>query len=206
MQFGLWFEPEMVNADSELYRAHPDWILATGDRAAAGRPATSWCSTSASPEVRAHVLEQIGAVLVGLPDRLRQVGPQPRRSPTPAPARVAGAPGVHDADRWASTRLLDELRPRTPSVEWESCASGGGRIDLGVIERVERFWTSDMTDALARQAIQRWTAQLVPPEYLGAHVAAPVNHQTGRTSAASTSGRRPRSSALRRRVGHHRGR
>jgi alpha-galactosidase len=65
-------------------------------------------------------------------------------------------------------------------VEWESCAAGGGRIDLGMLERVERVWTSDMTDALARQSIQRWTGQLVPPEYLGAHVSAPFSHQTGR--------------------------
>jgi alpha-galactosidase len=65
-------------------------------------------------------------------------------------------------------------------VEWESCAAGGGRIDLGMLERTERVWTSDMTDALARQSIQRWTGQLVPPEYLGAHVSAPFSHQTGR--------------------------
>ena len=65
-------------------------------------------------------------------------------------------------------------------MEWESCAAGGGRIDLGMLERVERVWTSDMTDALARQSIQRWTGQLVPPEYLGAHVSAPFSHQTGR--------------------------
>jgi alpha-galactosidase len=65
-------------------------------------------------------------------------------------------------------------------VEWESCASGGGRTDLGVLERVERIWTSDMTDALSRQSIQRWTGQLVAPEYLGAHVSTPVSHQTGR--------------------------
>ncbi len=77
--------------------------------------------------------------------------------------------------------LLDELRAAHPDVEWESCASGGGRIDLGVLERVERVWTSDLNDALARQAIQRWTAQLVAPEYLGAHVSATTNHQTGRT-------------------------
>ena len=65
-------------------------------------------------------------------------------------------------------------------MHWESCAAGGGRIDLGVIERVQRFWTSDMTDALARQQIQRWTVQHVAPEYLGAHVSAPTSHQTGR--------------------------
>jgi len=65
-------------------------------------------------------------------------------------------------------------------VEWESCAAGGGRIDLAILERVQRVWTSDMTDALARQSIQRWTGQLVPPEYMGAHVSAPFSHQTGR--------------------------
>ena len=57
---------------------------------------------------------------------------------------------------------------------------GGGRVDLAILERVQRVWTSDMTDALARQSIQRWTGQLVPPEYLGAHVSAPFSHQTGR--------------------------
>jgi len=77
--------------------------------------------------------------------------------------------------------LLDELRRRHPNVEFESCASGGGRIDLGVIQHVQRVWTSDMTDALSRQLIQQWSVQLVAPEYLGAHVSAPTSHQTGRT-------------------------
>jgi alpha-galactosidase len=71
-------------------------------------------------------------------------------------------------------------RRRHPAVEWESCAAGGGRVDLAMLERVQRVWTSDMTDALARQSIQRWTGQLVPPEYLGAHISAPFSHQTGR--------------------------
>jgi alpha-galactosidase len=66
-------------------------------------------------------------------------------------------------------------------VEWESCASGGGRVVLGVLERVQRVWASDMTDALARQQIQRWTTQLVAPEYVGAHVSSPKSHTTGRT-------------------------
>jgi alpha-galactosidase len=73
-------------------------------------------------------------------------------------------------------------------VEWESCAAGGGRIDVAMLEHVQRVWTSDMTDALARQSIQRWTGQLVPPEYLGAHVAAPFSHQTGRYMPMSLRG------------------
>ena len=71
-------------------------------------------------------------------------------------------------------RLLESLRTRHPTVAFESCASGGGRIDLGVLEQVQRVWTSDNTDALARQRIQRWTTQLVAPAYLGAHVSAPT--------------------------------
>jgi alpha-galactosidase len=66
-------------------------------------------------------------------------------------------------------------------VAWESCASGGGRIDLEILDRVQRVWTSDNTDALARQSIQRWTSLLAAPEYLGAHISSPRSHQTGRT-------------------------
>lgn len=91
----------------------------------------------------------------------------------------SGAPAAH-AQAQAVYDLLDELSRRHPRVEWESCAGGGGRVDLGILERVQRIWTSDMTDALARQTIQRWTGQLVPPEYLGAHASAPFSHQTGR--------------------------
>jgi alpha-galactosidase len=92
---------------------------------------------------------------------------------------VDGRPAIH-AQTAAFYRLLDQLRSRFHHVEWESCASGGGRIDLEVLQRAERVWTSDQNDALARQAIQRWTSQLVPPEYLGAHVSSPRSHQTHR--------------------------
>jgi alpha-galactosidase len=92
----------------------------------------------------------------------------------------SGAPAVR-AQTLAFYELLDRLRAAHPDVAWESCASGGGRIDLGVLERVQRVWTSDMTDAVARQQIQRWTTQLVAPEYVGAHVSAPTSHTTHRT-------------------------
>ena len=93
---------------------------------------------------------------------------------------AGGAPAVH-AQTLAFYDLLDRLRAAHPDVAWESCASGGGRIDLGVLERVQRVWTSDMTDAVSRQQIQRWTTQLVAPEYAGAHVSAPTSHTTHRT-------------------------
>jgi alpha-galactosidase len=177
LQFGLWIEPEMVNPDSGLFRAHPDWILATGQRVPALQRNQLVLDLTRA-EVRAYLLERISALLAEYD--IAAVKWDHNRDLLDAGSGLrAGAAAVHD-QTLAYYALLDELRRRFPAVEWESCASGGGRVDLGVLERVERFWTSDMTDALARQAIQRWTGQLVPPEYLGAHVSAPFSHQTGR--------------------------
>jgi alpha-galactosidase len=92
----------------------------------------------------------------------------------------AGRPAVHGQTR-ALYRLLDELRDRYPDLEIESCASGGGRVDLGILQRTDRIWPSDTIDALERQRIQRWTGLLVPPEIAGAHVGGPVAHTTGRS-------------------------
>jgi alpha-galactosidase len=177
MQFGLWFEPEMVNRDSDLYRAHPDWALAVGDRPPL-ETRNQLVLDLSRDEVRKYLYDSIDAVLTSYQIDFVKWDHNRRLADAGSAAR-GGAPSFH-AQTVAYYQLLDELREAHPGVEWESCASGGGRIDLGVIERVERFWTSDMTDALARQRIQRWTGLLVPPEYLGAHVSAPRNHQTGR--------------------------
>ena len=85
------------------------------------------------------------------------------------------------AQTLAVYRLLDELRARHPGVEIESCSSGGLRVDLEVLEHTDRVWGSDVIDPLERQQIQRWTAQLIPPELVGSHVGAPRAHTTGRT-------------------------
>ncbi len=177
MQFGLWFEPEMVNPDSELHREHPEWILATGGRVPPEERHQQVLDLT-QPGAFAHVLEQIAAVLAAYPvDYVKW--DHNRDMPEGGSARVDGRPAIHEQTA-AFYRLLDALRARFPRVEWESCASGGGRIDVEVLERAERVWTSDQNDALARQSIQRWTAQLVPPEYLGAHVSSPASHQTHR--------------------------
>jgi alpha-galactosidase len=168
----------MVNPDSDLYREHPDWILSAGGRIPLLHRNQLVLDLSRS-EVSAYLFERMDAILSAHPidyvkwdhnrDLLEAGG-----------AAVAGAPVVH-AQTTAFYALLDALREAHPAVSWESCASGGGRVDLGVLERVERIWTSDMTDALARQHIQRWTTQLVAPEYVGAHVSSPRSHTTGRT-------------------------
>ena len=178
MQFGLWFEPEMVNPESDLYRAHPDWILQTGGRVPALQR-NQLVLDLTRPEVRGYLAGAVSAVLSSVPvDYIKW--DHNRDLLEPGSNARSGAPAAHE-QTLAFYDLLDDLRRRHPSVAWESCASGGGRIDLGVVEHVQRFWTSDMTDALARQQIQRWTVQLIAPEYLGAHVSSPVSHQTGRT-------------------------
>ena len=178
MQFGLWFEPEMVNPDSDLYREHPDWILQAGGRVPILQRNQLVLDLSRD-EVRTYLRDRISAVLSE--HSIDYVKWDHNRDLLEAGSNArGGAPAVH-LQTLGYYRLLDELRTAHPNVAWESCASGGGRIDLGVLEQVQRVWTSDMTDALARQHIQHWTVQLAAPEYLGAHVSAPTSHQSGRT-------------------------
>jgi len=98
---------------------------------------------------------------------------------------ATGAPAVHE-QTLALYRLIDELRARHPDLEIESCASGGGRVDLGILTRTDRVHTSDNQDPLDRSRMLRWTGLLVPPEMLGSHVASPVSSVTGRTSDLHT--------------------
>lgn len=172
MEFGLWIEPEMVSLDSELARAHPDWVL----RDSAGRLPQPWRHQFAvdlgNADAYANVRDQLVALLDEYPisylkwDQNRDLlGGSSHRQTT------------------ATYRLMDELRDLYPSLEIESCSSGGGRVDLGVLERTDRVWGSDTNDPLARQRIQRWTTLLVPPEIVGSHVGAPVSHTTDRAAS-----------------------
>ncbi|MEW9551596.1 alpha-galactosidase [Nonomuraea sp. NPDC050783] len=174
MQFGLWFEPEMVNPDSDLARAHPDWILGRAERTPPPQRNQQTLDL-ARPEAYAYLLERLDALVTEYAldyikwDHNRDIA-EPVHD---------GVPGVH-AQTLATYRLLDELRRRHPGLEIESCSSGGARVDYGILARTDRVWTSDSNDALDRQAIQRWTGLLVPPERMGAHVGAPLDHVTGR--------------------------
>jgi alpha-galactosidase len=177
MRFGLWFEPEMVNPDSDLARAHPDWIMA----ARAEWPLESRHQQVLNlgiPEAYEHVKGQILAVLKEY--RIDYLKWDHNRDLIEAGTRPdGGRPGVH-AQTTAFYRLLDEIRAAHPGLEIESCSSGGARVDLGVLERTDRIWVSDNIDPHDRQTMLRWTAQLVPPEYLGSHIASGRSHTTGR--------------------------
>jgi alpha-galactosidase len=177
MEFGLWVEPEMVNPDSDLFRAHPDWVLSGSGQP--GRLPQPWRHQQvldlANPDCYAFIRDRLDALL-GEHDIAFLKWDHNRDL---VEAGHAGRPGVH-AQTLATYRLLDELRARHPGVEIESCASGGGRVDLGILGRTDRVWASDTNDALERQPIQRWTQLLVPPELVGSHVGPPKAHTTGR--------------------------
>ena len=174
IEFGLWFEGEMVNPDSDLYRAHPEWILHEGDRIP-----PLWrhqlVLDLGHEGAYNHVLEQTSAVLSA--HNIVYIKWDHNR--TLVDAGHLGHAGVRRQTQ-AIYRLFAELKARHPGLEIESCASGGARIDLGVIDYVDRFWTSDNNDALERQTIQRWTSQVIPPELLGTHIGPTHSHQTGR--------------------------
>ncbi|MFD7458070.1 MULTISPECIES: alpha-galactosidase [unclassified Streptomyces] len=176
MQFGLWFEPEMVNPDSDLARAHPEWIMATGGRVPPAARNQQVLDLG-HPEAYAYVLERLDALVTEY--RIGYLKWDHNRDLVEAGHSPRGTAGVH-VQTAAVYRLVDELRARHPHLEIESCSSGGGRVDLGILERTDRVWTSDCIDALERQQIQRWTGLLLPPELLGSHVSSPVAHTTGR--------------------------
>ncbi|MDN4478551.1 alpha-galactosidase [Demequina sp. SYSU T00039] len=174
MQFGLWFEGEMVNPDSDVYRAHPDWILQVPGRVPP-LARHQLVLDLTNPEAYAHVLEQVHAVISE--HSIDYIKWDHNRFLTD-PGHE-GVPAVRRQTE-ALYRLFDELKDRNPGLEIESCASGGGRIDLGMAFHADRFWTSDQNDALERQQIQRWTSLVIPPEMLGTHVGPTISHGTGR--------------------------
>ena len=176
MQFGLWFEPEMVNIDSDVARAHPEWIMQPSGRL----PVESRFQQVLNiglPDAYAYVRDRMLALLDEYP--IAYIKWDHNRDLVDAGSAPTGVPGVHRQTQ-AYYRLLDELKAAHPGLEIESCSSGGARIDLEVMSRCDRVWVSDCIDPLERQPMMRWTTQLLPPELLGSHIASGRSHTTGR--------------------------
>ena len=165
LTFGLWLEPEMVSEDSDLFRAHPDWALGPADQT---RGRNQLLLDLGREDVRDHLFGAIDALLREYPiEAIKWDHNRPLPHPDASQTR-----GVY--------ALIDRLREAHPTVEIDSCASGGGRIDFGVMTRAHRVWLSDSNDALERLRIQRDAALWLPAAVTGAHVGPRRSHSSGR--------------------------
>jgi alpha-galactosidase len=177
MEFGLWVEPEMVNPDSDLARAHPDWIL-RGRMSLPPAARQQQVLDLSHPDAYAYVAGRLRALLDEYP--IAYLKWDHNRDLVDAGTGPGGVARVRE-QTIAVYRLLDELKSARPGLEIESCASGGARVDLGILDRTDRIWTSDSLDPTERLVNQRYTALVVPPELMGMHMTSPVVHSTGRT-------------------------
>jgi alpha-galactosidase len=176
MEMGIWFEPEMVNPDSDLYRAHPDWALRIeGVDQVPFRH--QYVLDVSRAEVADYLFAQIDAILRDHPigyikwDMNRDLN---------HPGDAEGQARAH-AQVAALYTLIDRIRAAHPAVEIETCSSGGARPDMGILAHTDRIWTSDTNDAIDRQAIQRGASFFLPLDVMGAHVGPKHCHVTGRT-------------------------
>lgn len=172
IQFGLWFEPEMVNPKSELFEAHPDWVMH-----APGHPITEnrhqYVLNLGLPEVQDYIIDVMTKILKTVPidyikwDHNRPIFESP--SPTSYHKYILGA-----------YRVFEELTQGFPDVLWEGCSAGGARFDLGIMHYFPQIWTSDNTDAWDRVHIQLGTSLAYPASAMGAHISASPNEETHR--------------------------
>nr|AFE82290.1 alpha-galactosidase [Mesorhizobium sp. JB07] len=175
MRFGLWVEPEMVNLDSDLARAHPDWIIMPEGR-------TQWTGRGqhvldfTNPAVTDHIFACLDALLAEY--RIDYLKWDMNRDLTLAVDRTGR--GLLRRQTEAVYALIDRLRKKHPAVEIESCASGGGRIDYGILARTHRVWLSDSNDAHERCLMQHEAMLFLPPEIVGSHVGPRHCHTSGR--------------------------
>ncbi len=188
LKFGLWFEPEMVSVDSDLYRAHPDWALQ-----APAYPLTygrhQLVLDLSRQEVRDYVVESVSRILRENP--IDYVKWDFNRHITDAfsaklPAERQGE--VRTRFVLGLYEVLERITQSFPEVLFESCSGGGGRFDAGMLYYMPQTWTSDDTDAVQRLSIQSGTSLVFPPITMGAHVSVVPNHQVGRVTSLQMRG------------------
>ena len=186
LRFGLWFEPEMISPDSDLYRAHPDWCLHVEGRARTeGRH--QLILDLSRPEVQDYLIKALSDVLSTA--SIDYVKWDMNRNMTEyysagrAPERQAETQHRYMLGLY---RVMETLTSDFPKVLFEGCSGGGGRFDAGMLHYMPQFWTSDDTDAMERLTIQYGTSLVYPPCTMGAHVSASPNHQISRSTSFKT--------------------
>ena len=175
MEFGLWFEPEMVNPDSDLFRAHPDWVLSTPPNLDMGFR-NQLVLDLTNEMVFDYLFKRLDSLLNQY--NISYIKWDMNRDILQA-GDGQNQPAIHRQTR-CFYALLSKLRQAHPQVEIESCASGGGRADYGVLAHTDRIWTSDSNDALNRLSIQRGFSYFFPAELMGSHVGPRHCHITHR--------------------------
>lgn len=186
LKFGLWFEPEMISPDSELFRTHPDWCIHISGRThIEGR--NQLILDLSRPEVCDYVYHAVADNLAATP--IDYVKWDMNRNFT----NIGSAALPADRQKELPHRymlglysVMERLIHAFPHVLFESCSSGGGRFDMGMLHYMPQTWTSDDTDALCRCKIQYGTSLVFPPFAMGSHVSAVPNHQTGRITPIDT--------------------
>lgn len=183
IKFGLWIEPEMANTKSELYEKHPDWILSQDNRPlSTGRGGTQIILDLTNPKVQDFVF--------GVVDDLMSKHPEIAYIKWDANCGIMNY-GSHflPADRQSHiyidyhkglNNVLERIREKYPKLVMQACASGGGRVNYGLLPYYDEFWTSDDTDALQRIYMQWGVSGFYPAIAMASHVSADKNHQTGR--------------------------
>ena len=179
MQFGLWFEPEMVNPDSDLFRAHPDWVLKPTEGRLPMQGRTQQVVDLTNPDAYDYIYDAMDKLVGEL--GIDYIKWDHNKLVTEAVSPRTGRPAVHQ-QTLAVYRIFTDLKAAHPGLEIESCSSGGGRVDLGILEVADRIWGSDCVDPVERADIQRYTSLLVPPEMIGEHVGASPAHSTHRAT------------------------
>ena len=186
LKFGLWFEPEMISPDSDLYRAHPDWCLHID-----GRPRTEarqqLILDVSRVEVQDYIINAVSSVLESAP--ISYVKWDMNRNMTEYFSAAAAPEGQLETQHkymLGLYRVLEAITSKFPEVLFEGCSGGGGRFDAGFLYYMPQIWTSDDTDPIERLKIQYGTSFVYPPSAMGAHVSASPNHQTCRETSITT--------------------
>ncbi|KAF1298137.1 alpha-galactosidase [Enterococcus sp. JM4C] len=188
LEFGIWFEPEMISEDSDLYRAHPDWALQIPGRGKSlGR--SQYVLDFSRADVRGHIYQQMKAFFDEVPVDYVKWDMNRNMTEVYSKNRSAEEQGS-TAHRYmlGLYEFMEQLTSEYPAILFESCSGGGGRFDAGMLHYMPQTWTSDNTDAVARLKIQYGTSLVYPISTMGSHVSAIPNHQTSRKTSLAMRG------------------
>ena len=186
LRFGIWFEPEMISPESELFKNHPDWILhVPGREPSLGR--NQLTLDLSRPEVTDYIFDQMDAILsCGDIDYVKWDMNRNMTETGSARQSISRQREVSHRYMLGLYGLLERLTTKYPDILFENCASGGNRFDLGMLSYMPQTWTSDMCDPIGRLDIIHGASYIFPLDVMAAYIGPSPNHQNGRMSSVKT--------------------